>query len=333
MTFFTRGQTVFGRLVLLMLGLLLASHGLTFLLIDLSLDQAAHSPPPPPHWVWAGLLAQALAAAGAVWVGSRVLARPFERLAQAAASMQADQTLMPLPLEGPTEARRAAELFNAMQARISQQVQQRQALLAGIAHDLRGPLTRMQLRLDQPAEEVDLALLRRDSREMAALLEQSLSLLSGGVAAEACQWLDLRALGDTLVDDLSEQHALPPERLSCHGEVPPIWARPVALRRALSNLLDNAVRHGGGGELCLAHEGSVWRIEVSDRGPGLAAELLEQVLRPYVQAPEAARGGWGLGLAVAHQVAQAHGGTLSLHAREGGGLTVRMTLPSQVCPD
>jgi signal transduction histidine kinase len=206
-------------------------------------------------------------------------------------------------------------------------------LLAGIAHDLRGPLTRMQLRLDQPAEEVDLALLRRDSREMAALLEQSLSLLSGGVAAEACQWLDLRALGDTLVDDLSEQHALPPERLSCHGEVPPIWARPVALRRALSNLLDNAVRHGGGGELCLAHEGSVWRIEVSDRGPGLAAELLEQVLRPYVQAPEAARGGWGLGLAVAHQVAQAHGGTLSLHAREGGGLTVRMTLPSQVCPD
>lgn len=338
MSFLTRWQTVFGRLVMLMLGLLLLSHGLTFVLIQISLGPQPSSPPPPPQWLGLAMLAQVLAAALAVWVGSRVLARPFQRLAQAAAAMQADQALMPLPVEGPLEARQATTLFNAMQTRITDQVRQRQALLAGIAHDLRGPLTRMQLRLDAMAPQTvpELAALQRDTQDMAALLEQSLSVLSRGVEAEALQPLDLCALADSVVDDLNEQYEQSdsePARLSCHGQVSPLMARPVALRRALSNLLDNAVRHGGGGELWLREEGDQVFIEVSDRGPGLAAELLEQVLQPYVQAPEAAQGGWGLGLAIAHQVAQAHAGSLSLHAREGGGLTVRMALHREMCPN
>lgn len=335
MSFLTRWQTVFGRLVMLMLGLLLLSHGLTFVLIQLSLGPQSGSPPPPPQWLGLAMLAQVLAAALAVWVGSRVLARPFQRLAQAASAMQADQALMPLPVEGPLEARQATTLFNAMQTRITEQVRQRQALLAGIAHDLRGPLTRMQLRLDgmAPQGTPELAALQKDARDMAALLEQSLTLLSRGVEAEAPQRLDLCALADSVVDDLNEQYEQAPAPLSCHGEVTPLMARPLALRRALSNLLDNAVRHGGGGELGLREEGDQVLVEVSDRGPGLAAELLEQVLQPYVQAPDAAKGGWGLGLAIAHQVAQAHGGHLSLHARQGGGLTVRMTLPRAMCRD
>lgn len=334
MSFLTRWQTVFGRLVMLMLGLLLLSHGLTFMLIQISLGPQPSSPPPPPQWLGLAMLAQVLAAALAVWVGSRVLARPFQRLAQAAAAMQADQALMPLPLEGPLEARQATTLFNAMQTRITEQVRQRQALLAGIAHDLRGPLTRMQLRLDgmAPHATPELAALQKDARDMAALLEQSLTLLSRGVEAEAPQRLDLCALAESVVDDLNEQYEQVPAPLRCHGEVPPLMARPLAVRRALSNLLDNAVRHGGGGELGLREEGDQVLIEVSDRGPGLAAELLDQVLQPYVQAPDAAQGGWGLGLAIAHQVAQAHGGHLSLHAREGGGLTVRMALPRGMCP-
>ncbi|MFG6446773.1 sensor histidine kinase [Roseateles sp. BYS180W] len=337
MTFLTRWQTVFGRLVMLMLGLLLLSHGLTFVLIQLSLGPQPHSPPLPPHWLALLMLAQLVAAALAVWVGSRVLARPFERLARAAGAMQADQALMPLPVEGPLEAQQATTLFNAMQARITEQVRQRQALLAGIAHDLRGPLTRMQLRLEgMAASTPEGAALRRDAEEMARLLEQSLTLLSRGVEAEPLQVLDLRALADSVVDDLNELYgvdaAAAPPPLSCRGELPPVQARPLALRRALNNLLDNAIRHGGGGELRLSEEGAQVLIEICDRGPGLAAELLDHVLQPYVQAPQSSPGGWGLGLAIAHQVAVAHGGSLSLHAREGGGLVVRMAWPRAMCP-
>lgn len=335
MKFLGRWQTVFGRLVMLMMGLLLLSHGLTFVLIQLSLGSQPSSPPPPPQWLALAMLAQLLAAALAVWVGSRVLARPFQRLAQAAALMQADQALMPLPVEGPLEAQQATTLFNAMQTRITEQARQRVAILAGIAHDLRGPLTRMQLRLEAlaPAAVPERASLQRDAHEMATLLEQSLTLLSRGVESEAPQRLDLCALADSVVNDLNEQYELARAPLSCHGEVVPLMARPLALRRALTNLLDNAVRHGGGGELWLREVGEHVLVEVSDRGPGLADELLEQVLQPYVQAPAAAAGGWGLGLAIAHQVALAHGGSLSLHARDAGGLTVRMALPRMMCPD
>lgn len=339
-----RLDTVFSRLVLLVVGLLMGSHALTAALLAAGLPEpqvhAPHGPfdSGPPAWFWWAAAGQLAVAVAAVWLGSRLLSRPIERLADAADRLDVDCLATggscPLvPVAGPVEARRAAAVFNAMQARIAQQVVERHRFLAAAAHDLRTPLTRARLRLDPPiaGDAPDLDRLRADLAEMGALLALSFDHLRNRPVDEPPQWLDLQALVESLVDDARDTLGLDERRLRWRGRCAPLQARPLALRRCLGNLIDNALRHGGGGEVLLADGPDAVVVEVADRGPGIERSLLDTAIEPYVQG-DGSRGGLGLGLAIAQQTAQQHGGALSLHPREGGGLLVRLRLPRAPVP-
>ncbi|HET6521030.1 MAG TPA: ATP-binding protein [Geminicoccaceae bacterium] len=262
------------------------------------------------------------------WAAHRV-ARPLERFAEAADRLGVDVRAPPLPEEtGSRELRRATRAFNRMQERLRRVVDDRTMMLAAISHDLRTALTRLKLRtefIDDP-EQRRKAL--ADLDEMQAMLDSTLAFARDDAATEARTGLDLAALLQSLCDDLADAgrpvaYEGPP-RLTYIG-------RPVALRRAFANLIDNAVTYGHEATVTLAErEGRVVEVAVADRGPGIPEDMRERVFAPFFRL-EGSRsretGGTGLGLAVARDIVRRHGGDIVLADRQGGGLLARVTLP------
>lgn len=280
-------------------------------------------------WPWHLLvnLALMLLAVGAlVAVAARGVTRPLVDLAAAARRLATDLRQPPLPERGPTEIREAAHAFNAMQSRIRAGIEERERFLAAVSHDLKTPVTRLRLR----SEMLDDAGLREryvaDLDDMQQLLDGALDYLRGKAVDEPVQVVDIVALVESLVDDyagLGDVRLGAPDALQCP-------ARPRALRRALMNLIDNALKYGQRAAVTLRAQPGAVEIVVDDDGPGVEPGELERVFEPFHRL-EASRsrdtGGSGLGLAIARQIARAHGGEVTLANREQGGLRAVLTLP------
>ncbi len=268
-----------------------------------------------------------LAALAVSLLAVRWLTRPLARLAGAAERLGRDLDQEPLAEDGPDEVRRAVGAFNTMQARLQRLVNDRARLLAAISHDLRTPLTRMRLRsalLDDPALR---GRLEADIDEMARLVETTLEFARDATAQETVEPLDVDALVGSLQADYEETG----REVAVEGQsAGPFPGRPGALRRALANLVDNALAYAGSATVQIDDDPTHLDLRVLDRGPGLPESELERVLEPF-QRGEVSRsratGGSGLGLSIVRDVARVHGGELTLANRPGGGLVATLRLP------
>lgn len=257
----------------------------------------------------------------------RWLVGPLRTLRSAAEALGRDIRRPPIPEDGPLEVGQTARAFNTMQQRLQRFIDDRARLLAAVSHDLKTPLTRMRLRTDLLDDEELRAKLQRDLDDMESMVTATLDFMRGSDSREATQALDLTALLETIQSDAQDAGWT----VALIGEVgPPIQARPRALKRCITNLVENAARYGGGAEIGVERVTGAIVILVQDRGPGIPSDRLEQVFDPFFRLEESrARhsGGTGLGLGIARNIARAHGGDLVLRNREGGGLRAELTLP------
>lgn len=290
-----------------------------------------HHPPfgKPPLWVPLAVFLVALA--GVAWLAVRLALRPLRRMTAAAEAFGRNLAHPPLEVRGPRELRIAAEAFNAMQERIRNSIAERTRILAAITHDLKTPLTRLRMRLEQCPDAALKAKLEADLADMRALIEQGLELAGSLEPGEPARPVDLRALLQSLCDDAADAgQDVRWEDAAGAGPVV-IDGRPLALRRLFSNLIDNARQYGHYAAVSLAR-GSPdgLRVAIRDGGPGIPEAELTAVLQPFYRV-ESSRsrdtGGTGLGLAIATNLAQAHGGRLELRNHPQGGLEASVWLP------
>ena len=290
----------------------------------------------PLSWLGWGVAALLLSLGGA-WLIVFRITRPLKALQQAAREVGAGGTPARLDEGGPTELATVARAFNQMSADLAQIDQDRALILAGISHDLRTPLTRLRMGIEMAADESLREGMTADVEEMDKTIGQFLDF-ARSEGGEAPQEVDIAALLAEIggqyrrrgfVVDLAPAGVASPSR----GASGALQVRPQALRRAISNLVDNALRHAGSDkpvELDMAGGAREVAIEVRDRGPGVPAHEVERIKRPFARL-ETARSnaaGAGLGLAIVERVARSHGGKLELLPREGGGLVARLSLPT-----
>jgi len=284
------------------------------------------------EWLGWGAALLALALAGA-WLIASNLARPLAALQRAAARIGRGEAHQPLAEEGPRELRSLGAAFNRMARDLESMERERAMVLAGISHDLRTPLSRMRLALEMSSarkEEMktdetrgDLDAMVTDIEEIDAIIGQFLDFARGVNEEKSRQDLG------TLVDEVAEHYLRLGKKISVTGEKTLLPFARMAVRRAVSNLVDNALRYGREPiEIEVKRNSTLAVIEVRDRGPGIPAGETERLKRPFTRLDAARSGpaGAGLGLAIVERIARAHGGALELVAREGGGLVARLAL-------
>ena len=257
----------------------------------------------------------------------RWVTRPLTMLAQAADNLGGDINQPPLPETGPTEARHAAHAFNTMQVRLKRFIEDRARLLTAISHDLKTPITRMRLRTEMLNDEEIRKSYTRNLDEMQAIATETLDFLRADDAHEPLQPIDVCALLETLRDDAAE---LGQEIEIATCQLQPYPARPLALKRCIGNLINNAVQYGGNVEVSASETDDTLMITITDSGPGIPEQQLEAVFEPFYRL-ETSRsretGGTGLGLSIARNIALSHGGDLRLENRPEGGLKAILSLP------
>jgi len=294
-------------------------------------------PPPRPWHSETFLIAFAvmtLAAAALTLWAVRRLTLPVRALAEAADRLGRGVNAPPLPETGPAEVATAAHAFNTMAERIRRFVSDRTQMLAAISHDLRTPITRLRLRAEFMEDEEQRRKMLADLDEMEAMITATLAFARDDAAAEPSVPLDLAALCRTVLDEAADARPEAAEHVAYAGpEHLTVQARPTALKRALANLVGNALTYGGAARLTLARpegSGRPVRLAVEDDGPGIPATELESVFQPFRRL-EVSRnretGGTGLGLPIARNILRAHGGDVVLRNRLGGGLAAVVTLP------
>ncbi len=260
-------------------------------------------------------------------VASRRVARPMRRLAEAAERFGTDVHAPAVTPEGPRELRIAMLAFNDMQQRIQRFVRDRTEMLAAISHDMRAPLTRIRLRGEYIDDAIQQRKLFADVDEMRAMVDAALAFFQGDGAEEAPTRFDFAGLVGTVLDDSRDEGGDAtyegPERLIYEG-------RPKALKRAIANLVGNAVRYGGKAQVRLEATADDLCLRIVDQGPGIPDELKDAVFRPFFRGEQSRNrhtGGVGLGLPTARSIARAHGGDVSLENSSSGGLAVSLRLP------
>ncbi|HYF22989.1 MAG TPA: ATP-binding protein [Caulobacteraceae bacterium] len=269
----------------------------------------------------------ALLTAPLAYLLARRLTRPIRTFADAADRLGRDPHAPPLPAEGPAEVRVAVSAFNDMQAKLRRYVEDRTAMVAAIAHDLRTPLMRLRFRIESAPPEAR-EKMEADIAQMDGMVSAVLAFVRGDSQGAPRVRLDLRALAQSVVDDLAE---LGMDATMLSGAEAATTGDPVGLRRMLTNLVENAVKFGDRARVSLAVEPGWAVLSVEDDGPGVPAAALEQVFEPFHRLETSrsrATGGVGLGLAVARSVARDHGGDIRLQNRPEGGLTATVRLPA-----
>lgn len=253
--------------------------------------------------------------------------RPLRRMTRAAEAFGRDIDQPALDTGGPIEVRQAAQAFNLMQERVRRAVAERTQILAAVTHDLKTPLTRMRLRLEACAEPALRDKLASDVAAMQHLVDEGLELARSMASSEASVRIDVGALLASIADDAAD--AGQPVSYSGPTGVR-ARAQPTGLRRAIENLVDNALKYGGKAEIELAQEKAALLICVADDGPGIPPEQHEEVMQPFVRL-ETSRsresGGTGLGLTIAANLIAAQGGRLRLQNRAPHGLAAYIYLP------
>ncbi len=288
--------------------------------------------PPMPSWLW---LKAALLGAGvtalllivSVWLAVRYILAPVRRLRTAAREFSRGNPGT-LKEQGPEDIRDVIRAFNHMQVQVGRAQNEKARLLAALAHDLRTPLTAMRLRVEMLPEGEDRTRLLDNLAEMQSLAEDTLDFIRGS-SVDVSRRFDVGTLLESLCDDL-EEIGLP---VSC-DDMPrcTLYGRPEALRRAVRNLVENAVKYGKEAEVGLSTGPGGVVVTIRDRGPGIPEELREKVFEPFFRV-EASRsresGGAGLGLAIARTLILGMGGNITITSREDGeGAEVRVCLPA-----
>jgi signal transduction histidine kinase len=261
-----------------------------------------------------------------IWIARR-LARPLRDLAAAAEAFGGRVAPQPVEPRGPSDIRRAIEAFNAMNRRTVALFDEKDRMLGAIGHDLRTPLASIRIRAEAMGPEQERERLISTVAEMHGTLEDILVLARTGRAREEARSMDLAALADAVVEEYRERGA----PVAFEGEARAVLAvQSNLLRRALRNLVDNALAYGATARVRVEEVPSEIRLVVDDEGPGIPDDRLEEVLEPFHRL-EGSRsresGGAGLGLAIAQAVALAHGGRLALANRPERGLSAAIILP------
>lgn len=257
---------------------------------------------------------------------ARRLLAPLDRLVEAAGRIGTARTVVPVPAEGLGEFAAVARAFEDIQHRLLRFDAERAQMLAAMSHDLRSALTRLRLAVEQDAgSDPDPALLR-EIDDMQAMVESTLAFASGEARPGERRPLDLAALLITMVDDAAD-HGRPCSYTGPdHAE---ILGAPHALRRALWNLIDNAMKYGGVARVSLQASAGAVRIEIADEGPGIPPDRVEEAFAPFRRLDPARSGrqpGVGLGLTIARDVIEGHGGTITVRIPPGGGSVVEVVL-------
>ncbi len=284
-----------------------------------------------PFWSFRFGLSMAVMLAAVAILSALVvqhLTKPLAAFARAAQRLGTDVRAPSLPESGPAEVRQAARAFNEMQERIRRFVEDRTQMLAAISHDLGTPITRLRLRAEFIEDEEQQRKMLADLDDMEKMVFSALSFARDEAANEAHALVDLRTLLQRVCDDMADAgHAI---ELNIGDDAAALACRPAALRRALTNLVDNAIKYGHKARVSMENEQDGFLIRIEDNGPGIPEEFLEDAFKPF-QRLEASRnretGGTGLGLSVARTIVRAHGGDISLTNRSKGGLRVDIRLP------
>ncbi|TFW10558.1 HAMP domain-containing protein, partial [Oxalobacteraceae bacterium OM1] len=268
-----------------------------------------------------------LCIAALAWFVARMTMRPFKQLADAATALGNDIERPPLPEHGALEIRQAAGAFNAMQTRIRHHVRQRSQILAAITHDLQTPLTRLRLRLEKVDDHELRDKLVSDLSAMQTMVREGLDLARSMDSAEVPQKLDL----DSLLDSVCADAADAGQNVNFSGKTgASLLARPVALRRCFTNLIDNAVKYGQFAEVSIVREPGFAVIRIRDGGAGIPESEHDKVFEPFYRLENSrsrSTGGTGLGLTIARNIAEQHGGTILLRNLPQGGLEVVLRFP------
>jgi signal transduction histidine kinase len=274
------------------------------------------------------LLIYLLILAAMIWIAAR-LARPLRDLTAAAESFEGRGEAPQVEPRGPADLSRAILAFNAMSARVSAMLDEKDRMLGAIGHDMRTPLASLRIRAENMEPEAERQKMIATIEEMAGLLDDTLALARSGRATENVRRIDVNALADAVVEEFRAlgQKA---EMESSARQVAAV--RPNLLRRALRNLIDNGVKYGGGVQVAVRPgAGGKVAIEIADNGPGIPEAEVGNVQEPFVRLETSrnrATGGSGLGLTLARSAALAHGGSLELENRPEGGLLARIRLPT-----
>ena len=264
---------------------------------------------------------------GFSFVAVRWVTRPLQQLASAAEDLGNNIYRPPLYEGGPIEVSRAAHAFNTMQARLIRHIQDRTQLLAAISHDLKTPITRLRLRTELLDDSQLRVRFQTDLDEMERMVMATLDFMRGVDQQEAFQPVDMMALLESIQADAQEMKS----EVNIYGTVLlPYLGKPTALKRCISNLIDNALKYGQSAVIFVEDSDERCIIRVQDHGPGIPNDQIENVFIPYYRLEMSRNrdtGGAGLGLSIAQDIAHAHGGDLSLNNTLGGGLEAVLVLP------
>lgn len=290
---------------------------------------ATYYEPPPPPWpvqiTVAAIVAIITASAAGALIARRV-ARPLSELAFAASEAARGGSAPRVPEEGPDDVKRAAEAFNAMTDQVKRTLQSHRQLLSAVGHDLRTPITAMRISVEFIEDSEVRERLQKNLDELQALTEAVLSAAKG-TAGEPMRNVDLSALVESVVTDLDDLG----KPVEWHPHAPaPASCRPNEIRRAVRNLIENAVAYGERANVRLENGAGRYEVVVDDNGPGIPEADRARVFEPFVRL-ETSRsmetGGSGLGLTLVKAIAEGHGGNVSLENRPEGGLRARLSLP------
>ena len=287
-------------------------------------------PPGAPPWGWTFVGSFVLSALGIALVAvlmARRIAKPMRSLAAAAGRLGRGEAVDDLPEAGPMETRDTVRAFNLMRQRLDRFVRDRTTMLAAVSHDLRTPITSLRLHAEFVEDGEVRAKIVAALDEMQRMAEDTLAFIREDMRREGTRTVDLPALVDSVAADLVDLgHDI---AVADRGRVL-VACRPVALRRALRNLLENACEYGDRASVRIVADGDQVRVVIEDEGTGIAQADLERVFEPFVRIEESRSpdtGGSGLGLAIARSIVRGHGGDIRLENRGVGGLRATISLP------
>jgi signal transduction histidine kinase len=283
------------------------------------------------HPAWPFALSAAIAImmllAALFWMARRVV-NPLQRLEQAALSLKPGQAADPVVETGPRAVRAAIKAFNAMSGRLMSLIENQRVMMAAVAHDLRSPITSLRLRAEFVSDAETKERMLETLSEMEAMTDAVLDLSRAEAGGEPRRLTDLAALAESVCDDFSDTGA------ACTftgGTGVRAVVSSTAIKRALRNLIENALRYGTTAHVSMAVEQGRAFIHVDDEGPGIPKDQLEAVFAPFLRlegSRNQATGGYGLGLTIARMIARAQGGDATLENRSSGGLRATLRLPA-----
>ncbi|VAW17441.1 hypothetical protein MNBD_ALPHA11-2230 [hydrothermal vent metagenome] len=286
---------------------------------------------PTPLWTLRYILSMAvmlIAIAGFSAIVVHQLTRPLARFASASKKLGVDMHSKDIPEKGAMEIRQASKAFNQMHRRIKRFVEDRTQMIAAISHDLGTPISRMRLRAEFVDDEEQRQKMLADLSDMEKMVSDTLSFARDEAILEPMVKVDFRALLQRVCDDIGDSGY--DIKFAIGDVVIPYECRPTAMRRALSNLIENAAKYGKIAHVNLVGDCPCIILRIDDEGPGIPQHLHEEIFEPFFRIENSRSrdtGGTGLGMTVARSVIRAHGGDISLQNRKEGGLRMEIKLP------